>query len=607
MHCVPMKKLLLMTCICWSYSIIGAAQAILTPLTSAQRSYTAANYKQPAAAVSLPFFDDFATTSNLPDPSRWVNGGVSVNNRFAFNPVTKNVATFDGLTDAGQPYLANATSPGPSDTLTSHPIRLGALSPSDSVYLSFYWQSGGLGDVPDRTTENSFYLVLEFKDNTGNWQQAWRQNATGTTASFSQVFIGLKEQRYFHDNFQFRFRNIGRRTGLADTWNLDYVELDRNRKKGVNTTRDIAISKAVSPLLKKYTAMPVQQFLQDPAAALADSVFVTVNNLGNVPGAISWRGFIKRQNTASADTFLLKQGLIPASIRQYRIAGKPRVQQIGLPSESFTLVHGFKLNTREQNPLQAANDTSYRSTTFADYFAYDDGTAEAGFVYPANGNTTQVAMRFELAKADQVRGFKVYFPRIGASQEGKMLSVRIWEDDNGLPGRELHQQNFEIKYTKGLNEFYEITFAEPVPVQGIFYLGWSQPATQFINFGFDRNSNAPNTRLLWNSQNNWHPDTFLEGAVMMRPLMTGIALGLEDDDPAAALITLYPNPSRGEVQVDGFYKSLVVFDVTGRKVYAQDYNTAYKTIDLRQLPAGMYTFRIDTGKTVITRKIIKTL
>ncbi|NDK56606.1 T9SS type A sorting domain-containing protein [Pontibacter fetidus] len=604
-----MKKLLLLAFLLWSYSFEAFAQAIVTPLQTEQRSLQSVNYRRAVtiASVSLPFFDDFATANNTPDPARWINGGTYVNNRFALKPITKNVATLDGLTAAGQPYVAGATSPGPSDTLTSQPIRLGAFSPSDSVYLSFYWQAGGLGDVPDRTTENSYYLILEFKDNTGNWQQAWRQNASGEASNFVQTFIAVKDVRYFHNDFQFRFRNIGRRNGLLDIWNLDYVELDRNRRKGQNTTRDIGISQTVTPLFKNYTAMPVHQFLENPAAALADSVTATINNLGNVPGAISWRGFVKRENAATADTFLIEQGLIPANARQYKITGKPTIANIALPSEGFTLVHGFKLNTQEQNPLQAANDTTFRTTTFADYFAYDDGTAEAGFVYPANGNTTQVAMRFELAKPDQVRGFKVYFPRIGASQEGKTLTIKVWEDTNGLPGRELHQQVFEINYTEAANAFYEVELSKAVPVQGVFYMGWSQPANQFINFGFDRNSNAPNTRFLWNSQSNWHPDTFVEGAVMLRPLMTGIALGIEEEDPLAQTIALYPNPSTGTVQVDGLYKELTVFDITGRQVYKQQRNAQVKTVDLRHLPAGMYTFRLATGKSVITKKLIITL
>ncbi|MBB6612617.1 T9SS type A sorting domain-containing protein [Pontibacter sp. Tf4] len=604
-----MKKILLLAVVLCSYSWAARAQVVFTPLPAEQRQVQySGNYRTASvAAVGLPFFDDFATTTNQPDPARWINGGVYVSNRFADKPVTKNVATFDGVNTAGKPYLPGATNPGPSDTLTSQPIRLGALTPADSVYLSFYWQSGGVGNVPDRTVENSFYLALDFKDSSGNWQQVWRQNAPGQTTDFTQVFLGLKEARYLHNEFQFRFRNIGQRSGLLDIWNLDYIELDKNRRKGQNTTRDIAISQPVSPLLRNYTAMPAIQFLENPEAALADSVTATLNNLGIVPGAISWRGFLKRAGTSAADTFLVAQGLVPAKAWQYKIGGKPRVNSTALPSAGFTLVHGFRLNTQEQNPLQAANDTTFRYTTFADFFAYDDGTAEGGFALLASGNTTQVAMRFELNRPDQVRGFKIYFPVIPPLHEGRQLTLRIWEEENGQPGRVLHQESFEVKYTEAENEFYEVVLSQPVSVSGIFYLGWSQPANQFINFGFDRNSNSPGTRFIWSSNTGWQPDTYLQGAVMLRPLMTGSALGIENETPETAAIEVYPNPGKGELQLSGNYRSIVVYDVTGRQVYAQQRNAQVNTLNLSHLPAGMYTFRINTGKTIITRKVIITL
>jgi hypothetical protein len=87
--------------------------------------------------------------------------------------------------------------------------------------------------------------------------------------------------------------------------------------------------------------------------------------------------------------------------------------------------------------------------------------------------------------------------------------------------------------------------------------------------------------------------------------MTGVTLGIEDEDPAIAAITVYPNPSTGIVQVSGNYKTLTVSDITGRTVYYQQSKAQVNTVNLQQLPAGMYTFRIDTGKTSITRKIIK--
>lgn len=593
----------------WLLCSIGAmAQVVLTPIQQEVRQQEhigmPADKRLNLTPVPLPFFDDFSASALSPDPSRWVNGGVYINNRFGLNPVTKNVASFDGLKASGKPYAPGAVAAGPADTLTSQPLLLGGLNPGDSVYLSFYWQSGGLGDVPDRTSSNTVYLQLEFKDVSGSWQPVWRQAGVGVVTAFAQVFIAVREQRFLHNNFQFRFRSVGQQSGMLDVWNVDYVELDKNRRKGQVTTRDIAISRSVSRLLKNYTAMPLQQFLEHPEEALSEEVNATLNNLGNFPGAISWRGFIKRTGAARADTFLVAQGLIPSLAREYEIKGIPRISNLALPGEHFTVQHGFILDTREQNLRQRANDSTSRKTVFADYYAFDDGSAEGGFNYNATG-TSQVAQRVVLNRPDQVRGFRVHFLQVGNGLPGTSLALRIWDEENGRPGRVLRQESFQINYSTELNGFYEVIFSNPVNVSDAFYIGWSQPGNLFVNIGFDRNEQVQG-RFLWSTANGWQADTF-KGAVMLRPLMTGMALGIEEE-LAQKAIQLFPNPSSGEVFIEGEYKALRVYDITGREVYTHHYTVGAsgKPLYLKHLASGAYTARIETNKTVISKKLILT-
>lgn len=585
---------------------VGAkAQAVLQPLQEETRQPQPANGSlRKAAALALPFFDDFSGSNNL-DLTRWNRSGVFVNNRYALEPITINVASFDGLDAQGQPYLANSVTAGASDTLTSSDILLGNLAPADSVYLSFYWQSGGLGDVPDLTENNLRYLVLDFKDNTDAWREVWRQPATGEVTDFKQVFVDVKEARYFHSGFRFRFRNVGLRNGLADVWNLDYVELDKNRRKGQNSTRDIAISQSVSKLLKNYTAMPARQFLQSPESELADEVSATINNLGNFPGAISWRGYIRRYDEADADTFLSNQALVPGLARQFVVAGTPRVNGIDLPDEGvFSLVHGIILNTKEPDPRQRANDSTSRITTFTDYYAYDDGTAEAGFSFVGTGNT-QVAQRYDINQPDQIRAFKVYFPRVGRDISGTAITFRVWENDNGVPGETLHQQSFQIQYSSTLNTFYEVDLTKMIPVEGSFFIGWTQSGSQYINIGFDRNETATGRRFTYTASGGWAEETRFEGAIMMRPVLIGEALGLEDDLFAEAM-SVFPNPSTGEVNFSEPYENVVVYNVLGKEVYKQDYQGSMKPLQLGHLPPGLYTLRIKNRKAIITKKLILT-
>ncbi|WP_347156566.1 T9SS type A sorting domain-containing protein [Pontibacter chitinilyticus] len=600
-----MKKLALILVMLLG-GVAARGQVVLHPLQQEVRQlpqHTTQLRKQTLAALSLPFFDDFANAGVLPDLTHWQqNGGVYINSRYAFEPLTKNVASFDGLDAKGQPYAPGSVAAGPSDTLTSQPIQLGNLSPSDSVYLSFYWQSGGLGDVPDKTASNLVYLQLEFKDASGNWQQVWRQPGIGQRSDFRQVFIGLKEARYFHENFQFRFRSVGVRNGLADVWNIDYVELDRNRRKGQNTTRDIAISEGISRLLQHYTAMPYKQFLQNPESELAPEVTATVNNLGGLPGAISWRGYVQRLGSATADTFLRGQALVPGDARQYAITGTPRVQNLNLPAAPFTLVHGINLITKETNALQRANDSTQRKTVFADYFAYDDGSAEAGFSFVGTGNT-QVAQRYTLQLPDQVQAFRIYFPHVNQDLSNAGITFKIWKDAKGVPGELLYQQNFKIQYSDTLNEFYEVELNKQVAVYDTFYIGWSQPGNLFVNVGFDRNENATGQRLLFTGAKDWQPDTVTVGALMLRPVMTGNVLGIKEDQEAAK-IKVYPNPAVNNVYITGEYQYLVLYDVTGKQVYQHTFRDTATPLQLGGLPPGLYTLRITTRKSIVTKKLI---
>ncbi|TXK44860.1 T9SS type A sorting domain-containing protein [Pontibacter qinzhouensis] len=608
-----MREILAVFAFVLLYNVSVVAQVTLMPLQQESRSVAADAIKsQPASnsrlqANTLPFFDDFAaTTTGLPDPERWETaGGTYINNRYGRNPISIGVASLDGVNAAGAPYAPLSVATGASDTLTSQPIMLGSLVPADSVYLSFYWQSGGLGDVPDRTSNNSFYLVLELLDNAGAWQPVWQQNAVGEVTEFAQVFVALSDGRFLHDGFQFRYRNIGRRTGLADVWNLDYVELDRNRRKGQNTSTDITISRPLTPLLRHYAAMPVPQFLENPQAALSEEVVATVNNLGSIPGAISWRGYIKLAEAGSpVDTFLRAPGLVPGEARQFEVSGTPRITNLPLPQEAFKIVQGLFLDTREQNPLQRANDTVRQETQFADYFAYDDGTAEAGFSF-ISSSSTQVAQLYELNRPDQLRAFRVYFPQVGNSLEGTSLIFRVWNDADGVPGESVYQQAFQIRYSEVANQFYEVVLPQPLNVSDRFYIGWSQPGGLFVNIGFDRNSSAAGRRFLWGGVNGWVSDAFTEGAVMMRPVMTGEALSVAEEI-AADPYFLYPNPTTGPVFIDGIYRRISVYDMMGRTVHSQVAAAAGKPVALGHLPAGMYTVHIETSKGIIVKKIMVT-
>jgi len=118
-------------------------------------------------SLELPFLDDFSTSNIYPDATKWVNSrSVFINKDIPYLPPTIGGATFDAIDSLGKVYPNALWIPFKADVMTSVPIRLDsvfspvarALSPADSVYLSFFYQPQGHGEAP----ESADSLLLQF-------------------------------------------------------------------------------------------------------------------------------------------------------------------------------------------------------------------------------------------------------------------------------------------------------------------------------------------------------------------------------------------------------------------------------------------------------------
>ena len=136
------------------------------------------NQDRPAYATDtipmlLPFYDDFTENTIFPSPLRWIDKYAFVNTDIPLFPVNLGAVTLDALSDSGKMYPNAVPGPEPfiADLLTSRYIRLDsvfspvprAITPADSIYLSFYYQPQGRGRPPqDRDS-----LMLDFLAETG--------------------------------------------------------------------------------------------------------------------------------------------------------------------------------------------------------------------------------------------------------------------------------------------------------------------------------------------------------------------------------------------------------------------------------------------------------
>ena len=165
--------------------------------------------------MGLPFVDDFAWPSLADEEGtvtikRWESGPVRRTFTLALDPPTLGCATLDGLDGMGNPYMLNEANPeGYADTLTSRSLLLGNNVPGDSVALSFWYQSGGIANGADAGEDS---LIVEFKTSIVDgdpWRWVWSTEGIDDDTAFRSVVIPIDATEYFHNGFQFRFRNYG--------------------------------------------------------------------------------------------------------------------------------------------------------------------------------------------------------------------------------------------------------------------------------------------------------------------------------------------------------------------------------------------------------------
>lgn len=586
----------------------ASAQIRIVPIESYPKP--ASGVKSPTAgarvqAVKLPFFDDFATATSRPDPALWQPSNVYINNTLPINHPSLNVATFDGLKADGTPYdFTDQNSVGPTDTLTTQPIDLAGLTAADAVYLSFYWQRKGLGELPD--AEDS--LRLQFLNNAGAWETVWKQEGDTASNNFTQSFVAVNQSRFFHTAFQFRFQAFGRTSGAFDSWHIDYIYMDRGRSATNLYIRDIATRQPVSPFLKRYTAMPLKQYLANPAAETADTIRTDIVNLFNNFNFTTYRAVVREQTTGA----VLQQYQSPsegiAALSSQSKTLKPQPLPAGFSGQRAVLQTQFAVQTTDTIPgvNLRRNDTIAALTVLDNYYAYDDGTAEA-----AIQNTQRqgrVAIRFIQQKPDHVLGLQVCFAPVKTNLTGQSAIFSLYADDNGKPGRTLYQKAAVISYANSRGGFVEIPFDYGIAVTDTFYVGWTQVSEEYITaIGFDKNSPFGN-QIFEGRGTSWDLNN-PGGVPMIRPVIgegrEAPITGVEEEPSLDAQLLVFPNPNAGVlIWQNPAIRQIEILDVNGRRLVHVRPENGQKQLEIAQLPNGFYLVRLSDGKKTVVQKLI---
>jgi hypothetical protein len=573
-------------------------------------------------SIPLPFVDDFShyslPTANPDIPlewQMWSDNQAHVNNSFPINPPTIGVATLDGLNAGGYPWdFSNPTGYGPADTLTSLPINLAPYSLEDNVYLHFYYQPEGRGNFPDEADS----LVVEFfSPDDDAWFHVWSVPGQQLT-DFQQVFIQVTDTWFFRDGFKFRFSNYATLSGNVDHWHIDYVVLDSNVNPEDFDLIDVAFVHPISSILTTYTSIPWTHFVDNAPARMKASVQIDQANLNEDRNIASgFRVDYEGSNQASYPTLYLNTtGNGYSQFESSFPVGNAPAEFVYDTSVNDTCatfdVRFITTTTPDQN---RNNDTLYFQQHLANYYAYDDGSAERGYAVAAIGG--KLAMKYVTYEADSLLGFLIHFTPIYDDTSEESFLLRVWGDNGGAPGNEIgenFQFQYPLYYDSGHDLFKYYALDEPVLVNGTFYIGWVQESSAKISVGNDKNNNNNIGNLFYTEGTgaSWEASE-ISGSVMIRPVFRS---GKQDpwnglEEQTAAEVELYPNPVQDvlTLKVEDFTEKLQVrlHDLQGRLMYAAQLYTSSTQIPVQELSAGIYICSVYTasGTVVFRDKILK--
>ncbi len=612
--------------------------------------------------LSLPFWDDFSYDGPYPDHSLWADQYVFINTGFAFHPKTIGVATFDILNEEGVIYehIETGNIPYQADFLTSHPINLSSYQPADSLILSFYYQPQGRGGNPSRDES----LVLQFlhsenqskstrDDNNGDddngdngddddpgeedlWETIW--SASGSNLSdfsqdtfpyFHRVSIPIIEEDFFRDDFQFRFMNyvaipIGQwnNSGTRSIWNIDYVYLDQGRSVLDTTYNDIAFAAPPQSILVDYTSMPWSQYIVEPGAWLRDRFNVRITNLDDATYNYNYRYFVKDETDAIIATYLGGSALIqPFFEAGYQDHG-PHATPIVLPNPFSPLTPANKRNFEVVHALRKSpdgddysrNDTIKYHQSFDNYFAFDNGSAEA--VHLVKGYDPERVLMFTTMHDDIVEAIQVYFmDTVDDQDEERAFELVVYSSLE--PETKLYSSDEVLFTPEDKGTFVTIPLEENIEVSGTFYAGIRQlgnvPLNSSLVIGFDRSNNVQSRLFIKDGvqgDGGWYQSGY-EGALMIRPVMyrDGSTDIINAPEQSKNPIQLYPNPVRGDyihIETDHYAwgsnkVTYHIYDTTGRLVRS---GSDFSSINVSDLKNGLYILRITNGRAVEATRFI---
>ena len=400
-----------------------------------------------------------------PDQSKWDGLSAFVNSSFPDLPPSIGVATLDAIDATGEVYAINDRVT-PSDTLTSLPINLLPYKDTDAqVLLSFFYQAGGKGEVPEPKDS----LVLEYySPGLDEWVWAWKA---------SQIRPGPSARKFLTFPGVFTRMVSGFVSGIIPA--CPSMRSRGSMEPSATWISGILIiscwTRCPGPVMNPSMILPLWIRLQD---LLYDYTTVPWNHVEYAQSiGRNMVRFVVRNfhpiDTANIERSYRVTNVLTQETSNYEIlAGEigPNPDSVWIRNDPFnhsfyyepTAYGQFEVTAFITTPASQflGNDTVKYTQLFRDTYGYDDGTAEYGFGISGESTTgAMIACRFPIFREDTIRGIDIFFNKTRNNYTADLyFKVCIWKNKNGKPGDTLYvsQDEFTPDTSAGLLELCKI-------------------------------------------------------------------------------------------------------------------------------------------------------
>jgi hypothetical protein len=598
-------------CFTFFASILAVvATAQVQEITAVLRSAPVTSWSVESTDTLVPpFTDDFSYPSDKPSAALWQDAKVWVNDEMALFQNSLGVATFDGLNEYGFAYKENALgSDSLADVLTSAYLDLQGLS---NVYLSFQLQEGGRGELPS----NADSIVVEYwSPVTADWTQVWGQKGSGTSGPFTSVILPVQGANYLQKGFRFRFAAYGARAGAYDIWNVDYVQLDKDRNPSDTIITEPAIARA-HPLIigsGAYTSWPWWVSNASSVANRPSTLEFIYRRNGAIPSG-GWSLNLGQFRWEENGTLVQQTTAVPVITNTQH--NQDQTFTVSVPSAAMTSFSGpTAVSTKVWFDGSAAgfrsNDTVRGTLMLDNYLALDDGSAERAYAVQ-NVVGGRVAQKFKvggLGGSDTLKG--MYFNFVDAGEAyTSTFRMAVWApaDSGDGPGNILYMSDSLYRpftgYYRGDMMPYELDSSVSLNAYAEVWLGYICTSSNPMYLGLDQQRTLPSGMPRYYGDGfNWY-QSLEPGVAMMRPYFRYSPTDMAVEELAQDF-KVYPNPSSGSLSIESPSAHYVLRTLTGATV-AAGHVEGYNNLELHHLDAGLYILSLRTAQGIAQVKWIK--